>query len=73
MWQSFLDEKGLWYNSILAGSQVYGFYFDKYGSKRTALLKFKGVQSSKKVKKIVDKIIQLEKEYDNEVQKLLKE
>ena len=73
IWNQFLEEKGLYYNSILAGSQVYGFYFDKYKSKRKALLEYKGFDSSKKIIKIVDKIIKLEKEFDDEIQKLLKE
>lgn len=61
-WQEFINDKGYEVNSIKAGIEVYKFYLDKYKDKRTALLKFKGVDKNKKVKKIVDKIIIIERE-----------
>ncbi len=46
-----------------AGLEVYKFYLNaNNGNKKKALLEFKGVEKSKKVKEIVDKILVLEKE-----------
>lgn len=42
---------------------MYKFYLNaNNGNKKAAILDFKGVQKSKKVKEIVDKILVLEKE-----------
>lgn len=70
IWGDYIDELGVKRNSLKAGIEVYKFYFDKYGDKKTALLKFKGVDKNKKVKKIVDKIIRLEKEYNHRFNEL---
>lgn len=48
---------------LKAGLEVYKFYLNaNNGNKKKALLEFKGVEKSKKVKEIVDKILVLEKE-----------
>ena len=46
-----------------AGLEVYKFYLKvNNGNKKNAILEFKGVQKSKKVRDIVDKILVIEKE-----------
>lgn len=63
LWKDYLEEKGIHYNSLKAGLEVYKFYLNaNNGNKKKALLEFKGVEKSKKVKEIVDKILVLEKE-----------
>lgn len=72
-WQGYLTEKGLDYNSIQGGKEVLNYYIEQYGSKREALLKYKGVINSTKVKGIVDKIIRLETEYKDRIKTLVEE
>ena len=63
MWKDYLDSIGVRYNSLKAGLEVYKFYLNaNNGNKKEALLEFKGVEKNKKVKKIVDKILVLERE-----------
>lgn len=72
-WQEYLTEKGLDYNSIQGGKEVLNYYLEQYGSRKKALLKYKGVETSAKVKKIVDKILRLELEYKDRIKILMKE
>ena len=61
-WKEHVNDLGYKVNSLRGGIEVYKYYLEKYQDKRTALLKFKGVIHNKKVEKIVDKIIQIEKD-----------
>lgn len=70
LWGDYIDELGVRRNSLKAGIEVYKYYYDKYKDKKKALLKFKGVKNNEKVKKIVDKIIRLEKEYKKRLNEL---
>ena len=57
-----MEEKGIDFNSLRGGLEVYKFYLNaNNGNKKAAILDFKGAVKSKKVKKIVDKILVLEK------------
>ena len=69
-WNEYLADQGFEYNSLKGGVEVYKFYLDKYDNKKTALLKYKGANTNVKVKKIVDKIIRLEKEFKPKLNKL---
>ena len=61
-----MEEKGIHYNSLKAGLEVYNFYLNaNNGNKKKALLEFKGVEKSKKVRDIVDKILVIEKELND--------
>lgn len=63
MWKDYLNSIGVKYNSLKAGLEVYKFYLkENNGNKKEALLEFKGVEKNKEVKKVVDKILILEKE-----------
>ena len=62
IWNDYLADKGVHYNSLQGGLLVYKYYLKKTKNKRDALLRFKGVVKNEKVKKIVDKILVLEKE-----------
>ena len=63
LWKDYLQEKGIDFNSLKGGLEVYRFYLNaNNGDKKAAILDFKGAVKSKKVKKIVDKILVLEKE-----------
>lgn len=62
IWNDYLSDKGVHYNSLQGGLLVYKYYLKKTKNKRDALLRFKGVVKNEKVKKIVDKILVLEKE-----------
>ena len=68
-----MESKGLELNTLASGQAVYLHYLEQYGSKREALLKYKGVKNSTKVKRIVDKIIRLETEYKDRIKTLVKE
>lgn len=58
-----MDEKGIHFNSLKAGLEVYKFYLKaNNGNRKNAILDFKGANKNKKVKKIVDKILVLERE-----------
>lgn len=72
-WGDFVEGQGLELNTIASGQAVYNKYLEQYGSKRKALLKFKGAKRSAKVKKIIDKIIKLESKYKVRVRQLMKE
>ena len=62
-WKDYLNSIGVEYNSLKAGLEVYKFYLNaNNGDKKAAILDFKGAVKSKKVKKIVDKILVLERE-----------
>ena len=66
IWKDDLDKKGIDYNSLRGGLEVYKFYLKvNNGNKKNAILKFKGVQKSKKVRDIVDKILAIEKELND--------
>ena len=63
LWKDYLQEKGIDFNSLRGGLEVYRFYLNaNNGDKKAAILDFKGAVKSKKVKKIVEKILILEKE-----------
>jgi hypothetical protein len=62
IWSDYLSNKGIDYNSLQGGLTVYKYYLEKTNDKKKAILKYKKVVKSKKVKKIVDKIIIIEKE-----------
>jgi hypothetical protein len=62
VWSDYLKDKGIDYNSLQGGYAVYNYYLEKTNDKKKAILKYKKVIKSKKVKKIVDKIIVIEKE-----------
>ena len=63
IWKDDLDKKGIDYNSLRGGLEVYKFYLKvNNGNKKKAILDFKGVEKSKKVRDIVDKILVIEKE-----------
>jgi hypothetical protein len=63
LWSNYLNNIGVEVNSLTAGFKVYKFYLRKNkGNKKKALLDFKGVDKNEKVKKVVDKIIEIEKE-----------
>jgi hypothetical protein len=62
IWSDYLNNKGIDYNSLQGGLTVYNYYLEKTNDKKKAILKYKKVVKSKKVKKIVDKIIVIEKE-----------
>ena len=63
IWNDYLEQRGLHYNSLKAGLEVYKFYLNaNNGNKKKALFDFKGINKNKEVKKIVDKILVLEKE-----------
>ncbi len=63
IWKDDLDKKGIDYNSLRGGLEVYKFYLKvNNGNKKKAILDFKGVDKNKKVKEIVDKILVIEKE-----------
>lgn len=72
-WKDYVESKGLELNTLASGQAVYLHYLEQYGSKRKALLKYKGVKNSVKVKRIVDKIIRLETEYKDRIKTLVKE
>lgn len=72
-WKDFIVEKGIELNSIASGKVVLEYYLEQNDSKRKALLEYKGVVKSAKVKKIVDKIIRLEREYKSRVRILMEE
>lgn len=72
IWSDILKEQGVHYNSIQGGIFVYYEYLKQTDNKKKALLEFKGVERNKKVKKIVDKIITLEKEFKPRVNNLEK-
>ena len=61
LWKDYLQEKGIHYNSLKAGLEVYKFYLNaNNGNKKKAILNFKGVDKNQKVKEIVDKILVIE-------------
>ena len=63
IWKDDLDKKGIDYNSLRGGLEVYKFYLKvNNGNKKKAILDFKGVDKNQKVKEIVDKILVIEKE-----------
>ena len=63
LWKDYLEQKGIDFNSLKGGLEVYKFYLDaNNGDKKAAILDFKGAVKSKKVKKIVEKILVLERE-----------
>ena len=63
IWKDDLDKKGIDYNSLRGGLEVYKFYLKvNNGNKKKAILNFKGVDKNQKVKEIVDKILVIEKE-----------
>lgn len=63
VWKDYLEGKGIDFNSLRGGLEVYKFYLNaNNGDKKAAILDFKGAVKSKKVKKIVDKILVLERE-----------
>ena len=62
IWGQYLREKGINYNSIKGGLEVYYFYLDKTNNEYQALLEYKGVKNNKKVKQIVNKIISIKKQ-----------
>ena len=63
LWKDYLEGKGIDFNSLRGGLEVYKFYLNlNNGDKKAAILDFKGAVKSKKVKKIVDKILVLERE-----------
>lgn len=63
LWKDYLEQKGIDFNSLRGGLEVYKFYLNaNNGDKKAAILDFKGAVKSKKVKKIVDKILVIEKE-----------
>ena len=72
-WKDYIEGNGLELNTLASGQAVYLHYLEQYGSKREALLKYKGVKNSVKVKRIVDKIIRLETEYKDRIKTLVKE
>lgn len=72
-WKAYVEAQGLELNTLASGQAVFHFYLEQYGTKKKALLKYKGVEKSVKVKKIVDKIIRLESEYKDRVRLLIKE
>ena len=66
LWNDYLEQRGIHYNSLKAGLEVYKFYLKvNNGNKKNAILEFKGVQKSKKVRDIVDKILVIEKELND--------
>lgn len=70
-WEDYLKDKNIEYNSIKAGQEVFYYYYLKYNDKRKALKKYKGVKNSAKVKQIIDKILRLEVEYQERLEKIL--
>ena len=63
IWKDDLDKKGIDYNSLRGGLEVYKFYLNaNNGNKKKAILDFKGVDKNQKVKEIVDKLLVIEKE-----------
>ena len=63
IWKDDLDKKGIDYNSLRGGLEVYKFYLKvNNGNKKKAILDFKGANKNQKVKEIVDKILVIEKE-----------
>lgn len=72
-WKEYLEDKNINLNTLVGGQAVYLYYLEQQGSKRKALLKYKGVENSVKVKRIVDKILKLESEYKERIRALLKE
>lgn len=73
LWKEHLNENGIGRNTLVGGQSVLEYYLDKEGSKQKALLEYKGVEHSAKVKKIIAKILKLEKEYKSRVKNLVKE
>lgn len=69
-WEDYLNDLGYEYNSIIGGVEVYKYYLEQTENKKKALMKFKGGSSNEKVKKIVDKVIRLEKEYKHRIDKI---
>lgn len=57
-----MNHKGIDYNSLKGGLAVYHYYLSETNNKKEAILKYKKVIKSKRVKKIVDKIIVIERE-----------
>lgn len=62
IWNDYLKEQHIQYNSIRGGFEVYKFYLDKTNSEYKALLEYKGVKSNKDVKHVVKKILQIKRE-----------
>lgn len=73
LWEEHLIENGINKNTLASGQSVLNFYINREGSKQKALLEYKGVTHSAKVKKIVVKILRLEREYKSRVRTLIKE
>ena len=58
LWKPYLKDQNIKYNSLEAAWTVYNYYLDKNnGDAYKALLNYKGVQKSLKVKRIAKKII----------------
>ena len=63
IWKDDLDKKGIDYNSLRGGLEVYKFYLKvNNGNKKKAILDFKGANKNFKVKIIVNKILKIEKQ-----------
>lgn len=64
-WKDELKENNIQINSLSACEYVLNYYLDKYnGNKRKALAAYKGFKKDKKVNKVVDKILQVNKKLD---------
>jgi hypothetical protein len=55
-WDSFLSERGINTNSILAGYTIYQHFIDKTGSKTKALKEYKGIEKNKWIIKKYKKV-----------------
>ena len=64
IWGEELRENEIEIDSLEACDYIFSKYLEQYGSKKKALLKYKSVEKNKKVAKIVDKILQVDKKLD---------
>ena len=60
LWNDYLTSKGINYNSLMGGLTIYQYFLAKTKNKKQAILKFKGVNKNKKVKKIVKDMLVIE-------------
>mgnify|MGYP003407539874 FL=1 len=64
-WESELKENGIKINSLKSCEYVLNYYLEQNsGDKKKALAAYKGLKKDKKVNKVVDKILQVNKKLD---------
>ncbi len=64
IWGEELKENGIKVDSLEACDYIFQKYLKQEGTKRKALVAYKGLKKDKKVAKVVDKILQVDKKLD---------